>query len=122
MHVGAAPTSPPLTPPTPPQPPPNTHTRSDLVVRSEGELDQRLGELQYRIEHESITLREERTALADIKKLESQRERVRAGLSWVGGTVVGGWVDELVGVGEWDKEAVARPPSPPHTPCGTHTP
>ncbi|KAI3430638.1 hypothetical protein D9Q98_005231 [Chlorella vulgaris] len=50
---------------------------SDLLVRSEGELDQQLAALHYRIEHETISLNEEKKALGTIKKLEQQRERVR---------------------------------------------
>lgn len=50
---------------------------SDLLVKSEAELDAKLGELHYRIEHESISLGEEKAAMATIKKLEAQRERVR---------------------------------------------
>ncbi|KAI7839935.1 hypothetical protein COHA_006329 [Chlorella ohadii] len=50
---------------------------SDLLVKSEAELDEQLEQLKYRIEHESITLNEEKKALATIKKLQQQRERVR---------------------------------------------
>ena len=49
---------------------------SDLLVKSEAELDEQLRGLHYRIEHESITLNEEKKALATIKTLEKQRERV----------------------------------------------
>ena len=46
-------------------------------MKSEAELDEQLAGLHYRIEHESISLNEEKKALATIKKLEQQRERVR---------------------------------------------
>lgn len=50
---------------------------SDLLVKSEAELEEQLKALNHRIEHESITLNEEKKALATIKKLQQQRERVR---------------------------------------------
>jgi hypothetical protein len=55
-----------------------SHARSDLLVKSEAELDEQLAALKHRIEHESITLNEEKKALATMKKLEQQRERVGA--------------------------------------------
>ena len=48
-------------------------------MKSEAELDSQLAGLHYRIEHESISLNEEKKAMATIKKLEQQRERVRCG-------------------------------------------
>lgn len=48
-------------------------------MRSEAELDERLEQLHYRIEHESIPLNEEKRILQQIKKLESQRAKVRGG-------------------------------------------
>ena len=49
----------------------------DLPAKSEEELNAQLGELQHRITHESVTLNEEKAALARIKKLEASREKVR---------------------------------------------
>lgn len=46
-------------------------------MRTEAELDERLQGLHYRIEHESIPLNEEKRILQQIKKLESQRAKVR---------------------------------------------
>ena len=48
----------------------------DLPAKSEEELNAQLGELQHRITHESVTLNEEKAALARIKKLEASREKV----------------------------------------------
>jgi hypothetical protein len=48
----------------------------DLPAKSEEELNAQLGELQHRITHESVTLNEEKAALARIKKLEAAREKV----------------------------------------------
>lgn len=48
----------------------------DLPAKSEEELNAQLGELQHRITHESVTLNEEKAALARIKKLEGAREKV----------------------------------------------
>lgn len=45
-------------------------------MKSEAELDEQLAALHFRINHESISLNEEKKALATIKKLEQQRERV----------------------------------------------
>ncbi|GAB4819972.1 hypothetical protein N2152v2_007018 [Parachlorella kessleri] len=50
---------------------------SELEARSEAELDERLQQLHYRIEHESIPLNEEKRILQLIRKLESQRPKVR---------------------------------------------
>ncbi|KAL4422959.1 hypothetical protein ABPG75_009156 [Micractinium tetrahymenae] len=50
---------------------------SDLLVKSEAELEEQLAALHFRINHESISLNEEKKVLATIKKLEQQRERVR---------------------------------------------
>ena len=43
-------------------------------MRSEAELDSQLAALKYHVEHETITLNEEKKALATMKKLEQQRE------------------------------------------------
>lgn len=45
-------------------------------MKSEAELDEQLAALHFRINHESISLNEEKKALATIKKLEQQRDRV----------------------------------------------
>ena len=46
-------------------------------MRSEEELDKRLAEIEYKMQHESLTLNEEKQLMKDMKKLEGQRERVR---------------------------------------------
>ena len=56
-------------------------------MKSEAELDSQLAGLHYRIEHESISLNEEKKAMATIKKLEQQRERVRSA-AWCGASMV----------------------------------
>lgn len=55
-----------------PSPPPR-----DLEARSEQELDEMVSKLTFRMQHESIPLNEEKRILAQLKKLEAQRERVR---------------------------------------------
>ncbi|KAG9150334.1 hypothetical protein Leryth_026656 [Lithospermum erythrorhizon] len=52
--------------------------RGSGVCSSEQELDAYLKGLQYRIQHESITLNEEKQILREIKQLESTREKVIA--------------------------------------------
>jgi len=51
--------------------------RRELTVRTEEELDRALAELEHRRAHETVSLNEEKQMLKDMKKLESQRERVR---------------------------------------------
>lgn len=62
---------------------------SELDVRTEAELDAKLQEMHYRIEHESIPLNEEKRLLQQIKKLESQRAKVGS---------CGGWWQYLSGL------------------------
>lgn len=49
----------------------------DLEVKSEKELDELLAKLNFRLQHESIPLSEEKRILGQLKKLEGARERVR---------------------------------------------
>lgn len=70
-------------------------------MRSEAELDERLQQLHYRIEHESIPLNEEKRILQQIKKLDAQRQKVpgAAGLGSAGGWARGVEVQRLRGLG-----------------------
>eukprot|EP00891_Asterochloris_glomerata_P009753 jgi/Astpho2/9753/fgenesh1_pg.00149_%23_34_t len=49
----------------------------DLMVKTEAELDQLVVDMEYRLNHESIPLNEEKQMVRDIKRLHSQRPRVR---------------------------------------------
>ena len=49
-----------------------------LDCKSEAELESRIKEMEYKIVHESTVLREEKQMVAQIAKLNSQREKVRA--------------------------------------------
>ena len=68
---------------------PGWHGCSELEARSEAELDERLHQLHYRIEHESIPLNEEKRILQLIKKLEGQRSKVELGLVYQTGLIGG---------------------------------
>lgn len=52
--------------------------KSRDMPASEEELDRRIGGLEWRIQHESIPLKEEKQLMRDIKQLQSLRETVRA--------------------------------------------
>lgn len=51
--------------------------RSGGVLSSEAELDSRIASFEWRIQHESIPLKEEKQLIRDIKALETSRESVR---------------------------------------------
>ena len=73
--------------------PPRSCASRDLEVRTEAELDELLAKLQFRLQHESIPLTEEKKIMAQLKRLEGQRERVR------GCEASGGLLDENKQVG-----------------------
>jgi hypothetical protein len=50
----------------------------DLMARSEEELDAKVAQLEYRLHHDSMPLSEEKKTVQEIRRLKSQRERVRA--------------------------------------------
>ena len=49
-----------------------------FLFYSLGNVGFQIGELEYRIEHESISLKEEKQLMRDIKQLESTRSQVCA--------------------------------------------
>ena len=52
--------------------------KSRDIPTSEEDLDRRIASLEWRIQHESIPLKEEKQLMRDIKHLQSSRETVRA--------------------------------------------
>ncbi|CAD7697210.1 unnamed protein product [Ostreobium quekettii] len=52
-------------------------SRQGLEYLTEEELDKRIAGLEYSIEHETVSHREEKDIVAQIKKLQAQRPRVR---------------------------------------------
>nr|GMD95558.1 proton pump-interactor 1-like [Ipomoea batatas] len=52
--------------------------RGSIIFSSEAELNDYIKSLQYRIQHESITLNEEKQILREIKQIEGTREKVIA--------------------------------------------
>eukprot|EP00951_Prasinocladus_malaysianus_P034081 scaffold341807_cov44-Prasinocladus_malaysianus.AAC.1 len=51
--------------------------KRELTVRTEAELDRVLADMEFKMSHETLSLSEEKQLMKDMKKLESQRERVR---------------------------------------------
>lgn len=47
------------------------------MARSEEELDKKLSDLEFKLQHETMTLNDEKNIMKEMKKLEGQRERVR---------------------------------------------
>lgn len=53
------------------------NSRSELDAETEAQLDQKIADIEYSLEHESHELREEKAMLQQIKKLKAQRPKVQ---------------------------------------------
>lgn len=56
----------------------SAHTRGQDICSSEEELNDKIAEIEFRIQHESMPLKEEKQLLREIKQLESTRSQVCA--------------------------------------------